>query len=140
LAVARRLLSRPAFYDDSGQSWADMLYTYLVTSHAWADLDGKFARSAQKPDIAALAAVRALLRQLIGLSAEMLGIDRVTLEELRASRLVNRDDLLRRWPQLPREAVDVEERTRQRLQSLRALNDQVMLLGLDLGLGGEPRR
>lgn len=37
-----------------------------------------------------------------------------------------------------REAADIEGRTtRQRLQLLRDLNDQVKLLGLDLGLGGE---
>jgi 3',5'-cyclic AMP phosphodiesterase CpdA len=137
LRLARRLLSRRAFYDDDGQSWADTLYTYLVTSHAWADLDGKFARSAPKPEVEALAEVGALLRQLIGQSAEMLGIDRATLDELRADRLVNRDDLLRRWPRLPREAVDVQERARQRLQLVRDLNDQVKLLGLDLGLGGK---
>ena len=98
LALARRLLSRRAFYDDGAQSWADRLYTYLVTSHAWADIDGKFARSAPAPDAAALAEVRALRRQLTVQSAEMLGIDRTSLDELRADRLTNRDDLLRRWP------------------------------------------
>ena len=137
LALARRLLSRRAFHDDSGQGWADRLYTYLVTSHAFDDLDGKFAKWASKPEAAALAEVRALLRQLIGQSADRLGIDRVTLDELRADRLVNRDDLSRRWPAPPREAVDVETGVRQRLQALRDLNDQVKLLGLDLGLGGE---
>jgi 3',5'-cyclic AMP phosphodiesterase CpdA len=136
LRLVRRLLSRPAFYDDGGQSWADNLYTYLVTSHAWADLDGRFARSAQWPDVAALAEVGALLRQLIGQSSEALGIDRATLDELCANRLVNRDDLMRRWPMPPRDGVDVQGRRRQRLQLLRDLNDQVKLLGLDLGLGG----
>jgi len=113
-----------------------MLHTYLVTSHAWADIEGRFARSASKPDVAALAEVRALLRRLIEQSADMLGIDRTTLDELRADRLVNREDLLRRWPALPREAVDVEGKTQQRLHLLRQLNDQVKRLGLDLGLGG----
>jgi hypothetical protein len=47
-------------------------------------------------------------------------------------------DLSRQWPALPGEAADIEGRTtRQRLQLLRDLNDQVKLLGLDLGLGGE---
>ena len=137
LALARRLLSRRAFYDDGGQDWADVLYAYLVTSHAWADLSGRFAKSAQRVDLAALAEVRELLRQLIGQSADALGIDRAALDELRADRLVNRDGLSRRWPTLPREAADIEGRTRQRLQLLRDLNDQVKLLGLDLGLGGE---
>ena len=137
LALARRLLSRPAFYDDCGQDWADMLYTYLVTSHAWADLDGRFAKPASKPDVAALAEVRALLRQLIDQAADMLGIDRAALDELRADRLINRDDLSRRWPPLPREAVQALGRARQRLLLLRELNDRVKLLGLDLGLGGE---
>ena len=135
--LVRRLLSRRAFYDAGGESWADLLYVYLVTSHAMVDLDGKFARSAPRPQVAALAEVRALLRQLIGLSAEMLGIDRATLDEFRANRLTGRDDLKRRWPTLPREDVDVEGSARQRLQLLRDLNDQVKLLGLDLGLGGE---
>jgi Icc protein len=136
LALARRLLSRRSFYDDGRQSWADTLYTYLVTSHAWADLDGRFARSGPKPDVEALAAVRALLRQLIGQSADVLGIDRVQLDELRANRLINRD-LLRRWPRLPRAGVDVQGRARERLQLLRDLNQQARALGLDLGLGGE---
>ena len=77
-----------------------------------------------------------MLSLLIGLSAEMLGIDRDTLDELRAVRLINRDDLERRWPALPREDVDAMESARQRLQLLRDLNDQVKLFGLDLGLGG----
>jgi Icc protein len=71
--------------------------------------------------------------------------DHAALDELRADRLVNRDDLSRRWPTLPREAADVEGRTRLRLQLLRDLNDQVKLLGLDLGgemppQGGGPPR
>lgn len=137
LALARRLLSRRAFYDDGAQDWADILYTYLVTSHAWADLYSRLAKSAQRTDRAALAEVKGLLRQLIGQSADTLGIDRAALDELRADRLVNRDDLSRQWPALPGEAADIEGRTRQRLQLLRDLNDHVRLLGLDLGLGGE---
>jgi Icc protein len=136
LALTRRLLSRRAFYDDGGPNWADTLYTYLVTSHAWADLDGKFAKSGPNPDAEALAAMRALLRQLIGQSADVLGIDRVQLDELRANRLINRD-LLRRWPRMPREGVDVQGQARQRLQLLRDLNHQARALGLDLDLGGE---
>ncbi|QAU44948.1 metallophosphoesterase family protein [Bradyrhizobium guangzhouense] len=137
LLLANRLLSRPAFYDDGGESWADRLYTYLVTSHALADLDRKLERSVQKRHLAALAETRTLLRELIGLSAEMLDIDHATLDELRAVRLINRDDLKRRWPALPREDVDAEGKARRRLQLLRNLNDQVKQLGLDLGLGGE---
>jgi 3',5'-cyclic AMP phosphodiesterase CpdA len=136
LVLVRRLLSRPAFYD-GGQDWCDRLYTYLVTSHAWADLDGKLARSAQRSEAAALAEARALLHRLIERSADMLGIDEAALDELRADRLVSRDDLSRRWPMLPREAADVAGRTQQRLHLLRDLNEQVKLLGLDLGLGGQ---
>ncbi|SFO47978.1 3',5'-cyclic AMP phosphodiesterase CpdA [Bradyrhizobium sp. Ghvi] len=136
LGLVRRLLSRPAFYDGCRQDWTDLLYTYLVTSHAWADLDGKLARSAQGGDAAALAEARALLQRLIGQSADMLGIDHATLDELRADRLVSRDDLSRRWPMLPREAADIQLREQQRLQLLRDLNEEVKLLGLDLGLGG----
>jgi Icc protein len=127
----------PRLYHDGRQGWADILYTYLVTSHAWADLAGRFAKPAQRTDFAALAEVKGLLRQLIGQSADTLGIDRAALDELRTDRLVNRDGLSRRWPTLPREVADTEGRTRQRLQLLRDLNDQVKLLGLDLGLGGE---
>lgn len=130
-AVASRLLRR------RWTSWADILYTYLVTSHAWADLSGRFAKSAQRSDLAALADVKRLLHQLIGQCADTLGIERAALDELRADRLVNRDDLARQWPTLPREAADIAPRTQQRLQLLRDLNDQVKLLGLDLGLGGE---
>ncbi|QOZ42967.1 metallophosphoesterase [Bradyrhizobium sp. CCBAU 53340] len=136
VALAHRLLSRPAFYGDGGQSWSDRLYVYLVTCHAWADLEGRLARSASQAEVAALAEVRALLHRLIEQAADMLGIDCATLDELRADRLVNRDDLSRRWPTLPREAVEVEARAQQHLQLLRELNDQVRLLGLDLCLGG----
>ncbi|QPF92677.1 metallophosphoesterase family protein [Bradyrhizobium commune] len=136
-ALVRQLLSRRAFYDDGGQSWADSLYTYLVTAHAWSDLKGRFARSGPGPEVEALAAARALLRQLIGQSADVLGIDRATLDELRANRLINRDDVLRRWPRLPREGIDIEERLRQRLQWLRELDRQAGALGLALGLGGK---
>lgn len=78
------------------------------------------------------------------LTTDTLGIDRAALDELRADRLVNRDDLSRQWPTRPREAADIEGRT-QRQQLLRDLNDQVKLLGLDLGGemppqgGGAPR-
>ena len=130
------MLLRPTFYEDGAQGWADRLYTYLVTSHALGDLDRKLERSVQGRHVAALAEARALLRELIELSADMLDIDRATLDELRAVSLTNRDDLKRRWPALPREDVDVEGRERQRLQVLRNLNDQLKLLGLDLGLGG----
>jgi hypothetical protein len=80
--------------------------------------------------------MRALLRQLIGQSADVLGIDRVQLDELRADRLINRD-LLRRWPRMPREGVDVQGEVQQRLQLLRDLNQQARALGLDLALGGK---
>jgi hypothetical protein len=100
------------------------------------DLDGKFAKSGPDPDVEALAAMRALLHQLIGQSADVLGIDRVQLDELRANRLINRDHL-RRWPRMPREGVDVQGEVRQRLQLLRDLNRQARALGLDLALGGE---
>jgi hypothetical protein len=83
-----------------------------------------------------LAAVEGLLRQLIEQSAEMLGIDRMTLDELRAIRLISRDDLKRRWPMPAREALDVGGRAERRLRLLRDLNDQAKLLGLELGLGG----
>jgi len=136
LRLARQLLSRHAFYDDGGRNEADILHACLLTSHAWADLEGKFARSAQRPDVAVLAAVGGLLRRLIEQCAETLGIDGAALDELRAVRLISRDDLRRRWPTLPREAADVARRGEQRLQLLRDLNDQVKLLGLDLDLGG----
>jgi hypothetical protein len=136
LALASRLLSRCAFYDDGAQSWADNLYSYLVTSQAWTDLGGKFARSAPKPDLAVLAAVAGLLRQLIEQSAEVLGIDRTTLDELGTVSPISRDDLKRRWPPPPREAGDAEVRAQERLQLLRDLDDQLKLLGLELGLGG----
>lgn len=55
----------------------------------------------------------------------------------RADRLVHRDELSRQWPPLPREAAAAKGRAPQRLQLLRDLNDQMKLLGLDLGLGGE---
>lgn len=137
LALARRLLSRRAFHDDSGHNWADVLYIYLVTSHAWADLAHKFAKSAQSSELAALAEVSELLRKLIAQSADALGVDSAARDEMCADRLVSRDGLSRRWPTLPRDAVDVEERVRRRLQLLRELDHQAKLLGLDLDLGGE---
>ncbi|MFK4721810.1 hypothetical protein ABIE89_002910 [Bradyrhizobium niftali] len=67
----------------------------------------------------------------------MLGIDPLRLDELRAKRLVHRDDLRREWPGMPRTDVDVEAQAQEKLQLLRDLNEQVKALGLDLGLGGE---
>ena len=83
-----------------------------------------------------MTAVEALLSQLIEQSADMLGIDDAVLDELRADRLIHRDDLLRQLPRLPREDADAQEHARQRLQLLRELGDQMKVLGLDLGLGG----
>ncbi|WP_369719419.1 metallophosphoesterase [Bradyrhizobium sp. LLZ17] len=134
-ALARRLLSRRAFYDDGTPSWADTLYIYLLTSHAWADLEGKLTRSGPRSDVEAVAAVQALLHRLIGQSAELLGIDRAQLDELRANRLINRASL-RSWPSMPREGVDVQGQA-ERLGLLRDLNQQALALGLDLDLGGE---
>jgi hypothetical protein len=136
-ALARRLLMRRAFYADGEMDWPSALHAYLVTSHAWADLEGKLARSARKHDVEVLAAVALLLRRLIVQSADVLGIDRVQLDELRTRRLVNRDDLRREWPRVARADIDVEVQARQRLQWLRDLNEQVKALDLDLGLGGE---
>jgi 3',5'-cyclic-AMP phosphodiesterase len=134
-AFARRLLLRRAFYADDEVDWANLLHVYLVTSHVWADLESKFSRSARKHDVEA--AVTSLLRRLIEQSANVLGIDDVQLDELRARRLVNRDDLRRELPRVVRPGIDVAIETRQRLQLLRDLNEQAKALGLDAGLGGE---
>ncbi|MCP3396580.1 metallophosphoesterase [Bradyrhizobium sp. CCGB20] len=135
-AQARRLLMRRAFHADGEVDWSSALHAYLVTSHAWADIEGKFTRSERKQHLEAMAAVRLLLRRLIEHCAVVLGIDAVQLDELRARRLVNRDDLRREWPGMPR-GIDDEAQARRRLQLLRDLNEQVKVLGLDLGLGGE---
>lgn len=129
---------RRAFYADGEVDWPSALHAYLVTSHAWADIEGRFARSECKHDAEAADAVTLLLRRLIEHSADLLGIDYVRLDELRAKRLVNRDDLRREWPGMPRGGIDVEAQARRRLQLLHDLNEQVKVLGLDLDLGGEP--
>jgi 3',5'-cyclic-AMP phosphodiesterase len=135
---ARRLLSRRAFYADGEVDWASALHIYLVTSQTWGDLEGKASRSARKHDVAALATAKLLLRRLIELSAEVLGIDRVQLDELRTKRLLNRDDLRREWSGAPRAEIDVAEQMRRRLQLLRDLDGHVRAIGPDLGLGGAP--
>lgn len=134
---ARRLLSRRAFYADGEVDWTSALQVYLVTSHAWDGLRGKAARSAREPDIEAIATAELLLSRLIELSADVLGIDRAPLDELRAKRLVNRDDLRREWPGSPRAGIDLAEQMRRRLQLLRELDGHVKAIGPDLGLGGE---
>ncbi|MDE5464129.1 metallophosphoesterase [Bradyrhizobium sp. CSS354] len=136
-AFARRLLLRRAFYADGEVDWADLLHVYLVTSHVWADLESKSSRSARKHDVDAVAVVTSLLRRLIEQSANVLGIDSFQLDELRARRLINRDDLRRELPWVARPGIDVEIETRQRLQLLRDLNEQAKALGLDADLGGE---
>lgn len=135
-AQARRLLMRRAFHADGEVDWSSALHAYLVTSHAWADIEGKFTRSERKQDLEAMAAVRLLLRRLIEHCAVVLGIDAVQLDELRARRLVNRDDLRREWPGMPR-GIDDEAQARRRLQLLHDLNEQVKVLGVDLGLAGK---
>ena len=94
-------------------------------------------RSARKHDVEAAAVVTSLLRRLIEQSADVLGIDDFQLDELRARRLVNRDDLRRELPGATLPGIAVEAEDRQRLQLLRDLNEQANALGLDLGLGGE---
>ncbi|MGY3031497.1 Icc protein [Bradyrhizobium sp. USDA 4354] len=136
-AITRRLFMRRSFYDEVEPNWADALYTYVVSSHAWAELEGKVARSAPRSDIDALAAVRTLLGRLIEQSADVLGIGRARLDELYGRGLISSDDFLRQLPRLPCERVDLRRRARQRLQLLRDLDEQVKTLGLDLDLGGE---
>ncbi len=59
-ALARLLLTRRAFYADGEQDWANTLYACLVSSQAWADIDGKLAKSERTHDVAAVAAVKAV--------------------------------------------------------------------------------
>jgi 3',5'-cyclic-AMP phosphodiesterase len=136
-AFARRLLLRRAFYADGEVDWANLLHVYLVTSHAWADLESKFPRSACKHDVEAASVATSVLRRLVEQSANVLGIDDFQLDELRARRLVNRDDLRRELPRVARPGIDVEVEAQQRLQLLRDLNEQAKALGLDPGLGGK---
>ncbi|MBW7969284.1 metallophosphoesterase [Bradyrhizobium sp. BR 10289] len=136
-ALLRRLLTRRAFYADGEPDWANALHTYLVTSHALADLEGGLARSGRKREVAALSAAAGLVRQLIAQCAGALGIDPSQLDELLARRLFSREDLRREWPGMPRTGFDVAAQTGQRLQLLHDLNAQLKALGLDLGLGGE---
>ncbi|WP_264621847.1 hypothetical protein [Bradyrhizobium japonicum] len=129
---------RRAFYVDAEVDWPSALHAYLVTSWAWADIEGKFARSERREDAEALAAVKLLLRRLIGHCADVLGIDDVQLDELLAKRLVNRDDFRREWPGTPSAGVDVAQARRRLQLLLHDLNEPVKVLGLDLALGGEP--
>ncbi|WP_456661551.1 hypothetical protein [Bradyrhizobium sp. LB13.1] len=76
-------------------------------------------------------------RRLVEQSANVLGIDDFQLDDLRAMRLVNRDDLRRELPRVTRPGIDVEVEAQQRLQLLRGLNEQAKALGLDPGLGGK---
>jgi len=64
-AITRRLFMRRSFYDEADPNWADALYAYVVSSHAWTELEGKIARSAPRSDIDTLAAVRMLLGRLV---------------------------------------------------------------------------
>ncbi|QIO31472.1 metallophosphoesterase family protein [Bradyrhizobium sp. 1(2017)] len=140
-ALTRRLFMRRSFYDEAEPNWANALYTYIVSSHVWMNLEGKLARSGSRPAIEAPVGVSALLDRLIALSADLLGIDPVQLEELRDRRLINGADLLRQLPKQPREAIDIQLQARLRVELLRDLNESVKVLGLDLGLdlglGGE---
>ncbi|MGX1317256.1 Icc protein [Bradyrhizobium sp. USDA 377] len=133
-ALARRLLMRRAFYADGEPASANALHTYLVTTQAWADLDRKYSRSASGHDADAIAAVALLLRRLVEQSAGVLGIDQIQLDELLARRLVSREDLRRECQGKLRMGTDVEAQV---LQLLRDLNEQMKVLGLDLGLGDE---
>ncbi|MCJ9702559.1 MULTISPECIES: metallophosphoesterase [unclassified Bradyrhizobium] len=135
--IARRLFMRRGFYDEAEPDWASAFYTYVVSSHAWTDLEGKVARSGPRSDIDALSAVRTRLNRLIAQSADVLGVDRAQLDELSGRRSINRDDFLRQLPRLSREGVDARQPARQRRQLLRDLNEQVKALGLNLDLGGE---
>ncbi len=143
LALARRLLDRRAFFDESGpeqefKGWTHALYTYLVTCHVWEDLSGRFARSASQPEGRALAAVRATLDNLVIQSADVLGMDQIVLADLRSNRLANDAGIMRELPKAPRPGIDLAQQSRERLRLLRELNDEVRLLGLELDLGGAP--
>ncbi|MBR0813777.1 metallophosphoesterase [Bradyrhizobium diazoefficiens] len=136
-AFARRLFARRGFYDEAEPDWANAFYTYVVSSHAWTDLEGKVARSGPRSDIGALSAVRTLLARLIAQSAEVLGVDRAQLDSLSGRRSINRDDFLRQLPSLSGEGVDTQQAARQRRELLREMNEPLKALGLDLDLGGE---
>lgn len=136
-AIARRLFMRRGFYGEAQPDWANALYTYVVSSHAWTALEGKVARSGPRSDVGTLAAVRTLLGRLIEQSAGVLDIDRAQLDELYGKGLINCDDFLREVPRLPCAGIDVQQQAQQRLQLLEDLARQVEALGLDLDLGGE---
>ncbi|WP_063200727.1 metallophosphoesterase [Bradyrhizobium sp. AT1] len=135
--IASRLFMRRGFYDEAQPDWASAFYTYVVSSHAWTDLEGKLARSGPRSDIDALSAVRALLDRLIAQSAGVLGVDRAQLHELNRRRSINRDDFLRQLPRLSGAGVDARQPALQRRQLLRDLNERLRVLGLELDLGGE---
>ena len=135
-AIVRRLFMRRSFYAEAQPDWANSLYAYVVSSHAWAELEGKVARSGPRSDTDALAAVGTLLGRLIEQSADVLGVDRTQLDELYAKGLIKCDDFLRQVPRLPCEGVDVRWQARQRLKLLRGLDRHVRALGFDLDLGG----
>lgn len=134
--LIRRLFMRRGFYDESEPNWPNALYTYVVSADAWTDLECRFGKSAARPDVEALAEVRTLLGQLIAQCADVLGLDHAQLDELRTRRPINRGDVLRQLPRLPREGADVRRQAGQRLQMLRNLNGHLMLFGPDLDLGG----
>ncbi|HXH44554.1 MAG TPA: metallophosphoesterase [Bradyrhizobium sp.] len=136
-AIVRRLFMRRSFYDEGQPDWANSLYTYVVSSHAWAELEGKIARSGPRSDAGALAAVGTQLGRLIEQSADVLGIGRAQLDELCGKGLIKHEDFLRQVPRLPCEDVDVQRQARQRLQLLQGLDLHVKALGLDLDLGGD---
>jgi hypothetical protein len=136
-AIVRRLFMRRGYFDEAEPNWASALYTYVVSAHAWAELERKAATSGPGFDIDALAAVRTLLGRLIEQSADVLGIDRAQLDELYGRGLINCPDFLRQVPRQPCKGIDLRRRARQRLQLLRDLDQQVKAFGLDLGLGGQ---
>jgi predicted phosphodiesterase len=138
-AFARQLLKRHVFHPVDEVDWPSAFLTYLVTTETWAELEGRFARSARRQDFEAVAAVTQMLRRLIAHSAGVLGIDDAQLEEIRTQRLANRDDLLRELPSGPRADVDIEAQVQQRLQLLRDLYEQVRRLGIDPGGEASPR-
>lgn len=137
-AMARRLLTRRAFFAGGAADLADALFTYLITSVAWAELERKAARSEREPDVAALAAVTPLLDRLVMQTADALGLDRARLDELRARPPVNRADFRREMPRGPRADRDISADAQQRIRTLREVDAQTTTLGLALGLGGAP--
>jgi len=137
LNYAKRLLRRRAFYADIEQSWPHATFAYGLTHRAWVALQSKFDQATTRQDQALARQIASFLYELVELCGQTLGLDGYELDELRR-HLDDQEKFLPSIRRVPAPGIDATDADAKRIALVRRINQVMVDLGEDLGLGCPP--